>query len=102
MGKTIRPKRINAKNAKAMIETGNAVLVDVRTPREYVGGHINGAVSLPLDDVAAKALRVLPDKDAGIVVYCLSGARSGRAARMLARMGYQNVRNLGAMYKWND
>lgn len=102
MDKIKRPKRINAKKAKAMLETENAVLVDVRTPREYVGGHIKGAVSLPLDDVATKASKMLPDKDAGVIVYCLSGARSGRVARMLARMGYQNVRNLGAMYKWSD
>lgn len=101
MDKIKRPKRINAKNAKAMMAEGNTVLVDVRTPAEYVGGHITGAVSLPLDTIASKAGRVLPDKGAGIILYCLSGARSGSAARMLARMGYQNVRNLGAMYKWS-
>lgn len=101
MDKIKRPKRINAKKAKALIENEQAILVDVRTPREFVGGHISGAVSLPLDTIAAKASKVLPDKEAGVVLYCLSGARSGSAARALARMGYQNVRNLGAMYKWN-
>jgi rhodanese-related sulfurtransferase len=102
MEKMKRPKRINAKKAKVMVDTENAILVDVRTPREFVGGHIKGAVSLPIDVIPAKAEKVLPNKETGIVVYCLSGARSGSAARMLARMGYQNIRNLGAMYKWNS
>ena len=102
MDKINRPKRISAKKAKEMVQTGGATLVDVRTPREYVGGHLSGALSLPLDELAAKASKVLPDKEKAVVLYCLSGARSGSAARLLAHMGYQNVRNLGAMFKWND
>ncbi len=102
MDKINRPKRISAKKAKEMVQTGGATLVDVRTPREYVGGHLSGALSLPLDELAAKASKVLPDKEKAVVLYCLSGARSGSAARLLAQMGYQNVRNLGAMFKWND
>lgn len=100
MNKIKRPKRINAKNAKTLIETNNALLVDVRTPQEFSAGHLPGALSLPLDALPSRALKKLPSKDAELILYCQSGMRSRNAARMLANMGYQNVRNLGAMHRW--
>ncbi len=95
-----RPKRINANNAKALMETDGAFFVDVRTPQEFSQGHIPGALSLPLDTLPSRAEKKLPNKDAYIIVYCLSGMRSRSAAKMLSIMGYQNVRNFGAMHRW--
>lgn len=95
-----RPKRINTRNAKALMETDGARLVDVRTPQEYSQGHIPGALSLPLDTLPSRAEKKLPNKDAYIILYCLSGMRSRSASMMLSKMGYQNIRNLGAMHRW--
>ena len=97
----VRAKGINAKAAKALIDQGGARLVDVRTPQEYRQGYIPKAISLPLDKLPYRAEQTLPDKDAVVILYCLSGARSGQAAKLLVQMGYRNVRNLGSIHRWS-
>ena len=100
MFKKIRPRRINAKEAKTLIDQEGAQLVDVRTPQEYRQEYIPKAISLPLDKLPYRAEQTLPDKDATVILYCLSGARSGQAAKLLVQMGYRNVRNLGSVHRW--
>lgn len=95
-----RPRHINAKEAKALIDQGGAQVVDVRTPQEYKQGYIPGAISLPLDKLQYRAEQALPDKEAAVILYCLSGARSTQAAQLLVQMGYKNVRNLGSIHRW--
>ena len=95
-----KPQRIDAKSAKEMTEKGQAVLVDVRTPGEYAMGHINGANLLPLDTLSEQTAAALADKDAAVIVYCQSGARSAHAAAQLAAMGYKNVFDLGGIFSW--
>ena len=95
-----RPTRIKAKDAKEMIGQDGVKLVDVRTPPEYAMGHIGGAVLLPLDMLTEKVQSALPDKDARVIVYCQSGARSAFAAGQLAAMGYGNVHDLGGIVRW--
>ncbi len=93
-------KTISAADAKELIASGGAVLMDVRTPEEYTEAYIPGAVLLPLDDIAQKAETVLPDKDAVIILYCRSGRRSAIAAEELMDMGYKTVYDLGGIIDW--
>lgn len=74
-----------------------AVLVDVRSEGEFSGGHIDGAVSLPLDRIQTDVQRAIPDRTTLVVLYCRSGARSGHACQLLAQMGYEQVHNGGAI-----
>lgn len=77
-------------------ETSGAVLLDVRTPQEYQEGHIPGSVNAPLQTLGGE--NTLPaDLNTPLFVYCHSGARSGQAVRLLARMGYANVKNIGGI-----
>ncbi len=71
----------------------NAVLVEALPERYYVDLHLPGARHLPHDQVEALASRVLPDKDAEIVVYCANAQcqNSHVAARALAKLGYRKV-----------
>ncbi len=93
--------RLSPKEAKAVMESGEAVTVlDVREPYEYHAGHIPNAVLLPSGSVAARAGSILADKNKKILVYCLSGARSGAAARQLVRLGYTNVYDFGGIADW--
>ncbi len=46
------------------------VLVDVLPRASFDGGHIPGAISLPLDDIPARAAAALPDLAQEIIVYC--------------------------------
>ena len=73
------------------------VLLDVRTREEYASGHLDGAKSLPLDELEERILAELPDKNAKIAVYCRSGVRSAAAAEKLAELGYTNARDMGGM-----
>jgi molybdopterin/thiamine biosynthesis adenylyltransferase/rhodanese-related sulfurtransferase len=68
-------------------------LVDVREPWEWAAGHVAGALHIPLGELPAR-LAELPEPDTPIVLYCRSGARSGRAALFLAAQGYREVANV--------
>ncbi len=93
-------KKISAEEAKALIDGGNTVILDVRTQEEYNGGHIKDAVLLPNTDISEKAGTVLPDKSAKILVYCRSGNRSASAAKELIEMGYTDVLDFGGIIDW--
>ena len=76
------------------------VLLDVRTPGEYMTGHIKNSKLLPVSDLPRKHDALPQDKDATIVVYCQSGSRSGQAAHYLSRLGYSKVYDLGGIMHW--
>jgi molybdopterin/thiamine biosynthesis adenylyltransferase/rhodanese-related sulfurtransferase len=69
-------------------------LVDVREGWEWQAGHVAGATHLPLAELPARMATELPDRDEPLVLYCRSGARSGRAALFLAAQGYRQVTNV--------
>jgi len=73
-----------------------AKVIDVRTKHEYGGGHYDGAMNVPLDTLASK-LKMLGEKDAPLVVYCASGARSAQAASILKAAGFTDVTNAGGL-----
>lgn len=93
--------KITPDEVKKMIDNKeDFVILDVRGKGEYESGHLPGAISLPVAELPFKATKVLPDKDKCIVVYCLSGGRSKRAAMGLERMGYTNVMDMGGINGW--
>lgn len=73
-----------------------AVLLDVRTPKEYQEGHVPESKNVPLQAIGQVA-SVARDKETPLFVYCYSGSRSGQAVNALKRMGYTNVRNIGGI-----
>ncbi len=80
---------------KDKIQAG-ARIVDVRTPAEFADGYYPGAVNIPLSVLAAR-MNELEPKDAPIVLYCASGARSGQGARLLKQAGFTDVINAGGL-----
>lgn len=91
---------ISPQQVKERLAAGGVLLLDVRTRGEYAGGHIPNSISLPLDELKAKIARTAPDKNAELIVYCLSGGRASQACGILAAMGYTNVKNLGGISDW--
>jgi thioredoxin 1 len=81
---------------------GNVQLLDVRTPDEYSKLHIEGAQNIdynaPDFQEKVKAL----DKKRPVLVYCLSGGRSAKAASYLRKQGYNTFQLEGGMLKWNE
>ncbi len=76
--------------------TPGAILLDVRRPEEYAGGHIPGSVNAPLT-APDKLADVIGDHHRRVYVYCLSGARSRRAANYLKKIGFTDVHDLGGI-----
>lgn len=91
---------ISPEEAKRRMDTESVVVLDVREPAEYQEGHVPGAALLPLGDVRAMAPGLLPDRDAPILVYCHSGARSATACGILQKLGYTQVYNFGGITQW--
>ena len=79
--------------------TSPPLVVDVRTRKEWQAGHIEGAVHVPLGDLARRAAE-LP-RDRTIATICEGGYRSSLAASMLTRAGVDRVVNVtGGMSAW--
>ena len=76
--------------------TPGAILLDVRSPREYREGHIPGSKNIPLQTID-KVASVAEKKDTPLYVYCHSGGRSRQAVQQLVQMGYRNVTNIGGI-----
>lgn len=64
-----------------------AVIVDVRTPAEFKGGHIKGAINIPLDKLQNQLSKIPKTKP--VITCCASGARSASAKSFLAGQGYE-------------
>lgn len=77
------------------IQSG-ACILDVRTTEEYDDDHYPGAINVPLDQLMLRMDEVGPH-ERSVVVYCLSGARSSYATRMLKASGYVDVVNAGGL-----
>ena len=94
-------QQITQEEAKEMMDTQNVVILDVREQNEYDGGHIPGAVLLPVGTIdEAAAAEVIPDKDSTVLVYCRSGNRSKTASSKLAELGYTNIYEFGGINTW--
>ena len=89
---------VSGSEARSLVAKG-ALLLDVRTPGEFAGGHIEGAVNIPVQELEQRLVE-LGDKARPIVVYCRSGVRSSRAASMLKGAGHSATHDLGAMSRW--
>lgn len=91
--------KISAKEAKAMMDTQEVIIVDVRTIEEFNEGHIENAINIPVETITV-APTELSDKEATLLIYCRSGNRSVQASEKLAELGYTNVYDFGGIIDW--
>lgn len=92
--KTTISKDLSAQEFKAGIDGGNILLLDVRTPGEFAGGSIAGAINI--DYTAADFSQQIDglSKDKPVYLFCQSGGRSGKALKLLTEKGFPEVYNL--------
>ena len=76
----------------------DATILDVREDYEWVAGHAEGAVHIPLDQLPARLGDLDPDDD--LYVICRTGGRSFRAAQWLVGQGYSAMNVAGGMDQW--
>jgi phage shock protein E len=77
---------------KSLMQNG-AIILDVRTPQEFNGGHIKGSVNIPLQ-VLQSSLGKIP-RNKIVITCCASGMRSASAKSLLKSAGYHEVHNGG-------
>jgi phage shock protein E len=99
---TPKVPKVDAEVVKNAIDAKkDFILLDVRTREEYVKNHLSEAINIPVDEVAEKALKIIPDKNKTIYVYCFSGSRSILAVDALIQLGYKKVFDMShGMLAW--
>lgn len=84
--------------SKKLQLTDDTVIIDVRTPAEYRTGHLEGSRNFDVNANFEGKLGGIK-KDAPVIVYCRSGARSAQAASRMKARGFTNVTNAGGIGK---
>ncbi|MFZ9511519.1 MAG: rhodanese-like domain-containing protein [Burkholderiaceae bacterium] len=93
---------VSASEAVRMMNREKAVLIDVSEPREFRAGHAAQARNVPIGQLETS--KDLPtNKALPLVVVCPTGARAGRAAATLRKLGHENARALaGGTAAWKE
>ena len=77
-----------------MLEKGEPLLLDVRTPGEYALQHVPGSVLIPLNQLPSRLEEIDDYKNRDVLVLCRSGNRSRAASQILVDAGFTNVYNI--------
>lgn len=88
--------------AEKIKSTTQPAILDVRSPEEFAGQHIDNAINVDWngDNFESKISKY--DKSKPIFVYCMSGGRSKKAAEKFAELGFSKIYELqGGIMKWN-
>jgi thioredoxin len=85
---------VDAATFNTQIQSGNGIILDVRTPQEYSRGHIDNATLINISDRDFSNKVAMLQKEKPVYIYCLSGSRSRAAADYLIRNGFKQVYNL--------
>jgi len=92
---------ISAFEAVRLMNQEKAVLIDVCEDNEYKEGHILNSVSMPLSSLNKRIGEMNKHKAKPVIISCKTGNRSGRAASMLRKNGFESVHILnGGLTAW--
>ncbi len=93
---------ISAQQAQKVIDLFNPMILDVRTPREYAGGHLENSVLIPVQLLQSRFGELADFRDEPILIYCATGNRSTVASKILIDKGFTRIFNLRHGIKdWN-
>ncbi|XP_034612246.1 junctional adhesion molecule A-like isoform X2 [Trachemys scripta elegans] len=106
---------ISHKDMKALVDSRNARIIDVRLPEEVANGHIANSVNIPVAEVE-EALKMDPEAfkmkygmdkprmdDENLIFYCQRGRRAAQATEIAITLGYAKARNYEGSYKeWSE
>ncbi len=92
---------ITVEEMDSLLEMGKVQLIDVRTPREYADGHIEGALNIDFRNDNFEALIAKVDKTKPVAVYCGRGGRSSKCSAYMKKAGFTKIYDLdGGISKW--
>lgn len=92
---------LDADEAASLIESGECILIDVRSEEEFKIERIPGAINIPHDSGDENFTTALPDKNQRILLYCDYGGVSKDTAEHLCKdLGYTNVSEFDGLLVW--
>ncbi len=94
LGSLFAYEDVDAKSFAKLLKQKDVVVLDVRTPSEFMEGHIEGANLIPVQVFQYMKLGGKGIKDKKVLVYCRSGNRSVTASKWLESWGVKKVYNL--------
>jgi rhodanese-related sulfurtransferase len=94
---------ITMEEFKSSVLANDTIVLDVRTEEEFYGplGHLEGAMLIPIDELADRMSELSFVKDKTIYVVCRSGNRSGRGKDILNANNFTAVNVNGGMLAWD-
>lgn len=85
------------------MNSSDTVIVDVRDPHDYIKGHIENSINIPLSKFSEKLDSLEKYKSQPIIVVCQTGTRSVPACKILTKANFEKVFNMtGGMQAWED
>lgn len=95
-------QEVNAQQAQTlMYNAADIVVLDVRTPEEFAQGSLQKAVNIDFNAPDFKSRVNELDKSKTYLVFCRSGARSGKAFEMMKEAGFNHLYHLkGGLLDW--
>ncbi len=94
---------VDPAEAVNLINHEDALVLDVREANEYKEGHILNAKHIPMSALQKRLGELEKDKSRPIILVCRSGSRSGHAAGVLKKHGFERIYNLsGGVMAWQN
>lgn len=96
-------REIGALEATQLINRRDALMLDLREPKEYQGGRVPNAVHLPQSQLASRGHELKKLTSRPVIAYCDRGQRSRNAGTLLTQLGFAEVYTLrGGLRAWSD
>jgi len=90
-------------DATALINREDAVVLDIRSDKDFQSGHILNAMHVPMGLLDSKINSLEKYKEKSVIVSCRSGQTSFNACQLLAKNGFTKLYNLkGGMMAWEN
>jgi rhodanese-related sulfurtransferase len=96
-------REIGTLDATRLINAQNALLLDIREPKEFTGSRLPNALHIPLSQLKERGVELGKFVSRPVIVYCERGMRSSAAASPLTKLGFTSVQSLrGGLRAWKD
>lgn len=93
-------KSLSSRELTALVNSEQAVLLDVRNNKDFASGHIVGAINIPFDKVATRMVELDKHKAKTVIVVDAMGQHAGSVARELQKAGYTAAKLGGGIASW--
>jgi rhodanese-related sulfurtransferase len=94
-----RVREISVEETRTRVDSGRAILIDVREDNEWAAGHARGAQHIGKGVIERDIEARFPDKAAELILYCGGGFRSALSADNIQKMGYTNIASMAGGWR---